>query len=348
MSIKDLTITDQNVQSTYVQSQPDRLTGTAQQNKAVFDAFPQLIRQRFNALLEAMAGAGAAGEIPVGPIEGVTAENVQQALEAIQKNLTAYINKIKSTTGAAEVGVSAISGMTAQNVQKALEELRKAIEDSVSGIIPGGSITEDMLSDGVKTILSNKVDKILPLQTGTDLNTVLASGNYRLAGDSEDFTNTPPGINVGWCLMNVVGDTDTVAQTLYILGGDRWGRMLQSGLFWSKWTQIDTGTTLQKYPLPLEQYVKEEYAKFWKMPSGMVFGTFDVKLKSGIPSSYPTIARFPLGFRPSDSAYASAVLSSGEAVGIAIKNDGAMILSDVDIISLPEKHLKGIFFFIAE
>ena len=147
MSIKDLTITDQNVKSTYVQSQPDRLTGTAQQNKAVFDALPQLIIQRFNLLLEALAGTGAAGEIPVGPIEGVTAENVQQALEAIQKNLTAYINKIKAATGAAEVGVSTISGMTAQNVQKALEELRTDIDNIVSGIIPGGSITSDMLAD---------------------------------------------------------------------------------------------------------------------------------------------------------------------------------------------------------
>ena len=191
MSIKDLKITDQNVQNTYVQSQPDRLTGTAQQNKAVFDAFPQLIRQRFNALLEALTGTSAAGEIPVGPIEGVTAETVQQALEAIQQNLTAYINKIKAATGAAEVGVSpiggieadnvqealqalrkiqsainqnvqtimsekgaaavgvsTISGMQAQNVQQALAELRKAIDNIVSGIIPGGSITADMIVDG--------------------------------------------------------------------------------------------------------------------------------------------------------------------------------------------------------
>ncbi|MGO5027503.1 hypothetical protein [Candidatus Agathobaculum pullicola] len=188
MSIKDLTITDQTVQGIYVQSQPDRLTGTAQQNKAVFDAYPALIKQRFNQLLELLTAEGGAGEIPVGPIEGVTAQNVQQALAAIQKNLTAYINKLKATTGAAEVGVStisgisagnvqnaleglraiqialdsniqklmsangaaavgvsAISGMQAQNVQKALEELRKAIDDSVSGIIPGGSIKPDMI-----------------------------------------------------------------------------------------------------------------------------------------------------------------------------------------------------------
>lgn len=148
MSIKDLKITDQNVQNTYVQSQPDRLTGTAQQNKAVFDAFPQLIRQRFNELLELLTAESGAGEIPVGPIEGVTAETVQQALEAIQQNLTAYINKIKAATGAAEVGVSTISGIQAKNVQKALEELRTAIDNIVSGIIPGGSITADMIVDG--------------------------------------------------------------------------------------------------------------------------------------------------------------------------------------------------------
>lgn len=146
VSIKDLTITDQNVQGVLVVNQPDRLTGTAEENKKVFDAFPQLIRKRFNELLELLTAESGAGEIPVGPIEGVTAETVQQALEAIQQNLTAYINKIKAATGAAEVGVSQISGMQAQNVQKALEELRKAIEDSVSGIIPGGTITPDMLA----------------------------------------------------------------------------------------------------------------------------------------------------------------------------------------------------------
>ena len=106
MSIKDLTITDQTVQGIYVQSQPDRLTGTAQQNKAVFDAYPALLKQRFNQLLELLTAETGAGEIPVGPINGVTAQNVQQALEAIQQNLTAYFNKLKAATGAVEVGVS--------------------------------------------------------------------------------------------------------------------------------------------------------------------------------------------------------------------------------------------------
>ena len=188
MSLLDYKITDQSVQGVYVQSQPDRLTGTPQQNKAAFDAYPALIRKQFNLLVDVLGGTTAAGEIPIQSINGVQAQNVQQALAAIQQNLTAYINKLKATTGAAEVGVSTISGisagnvqkaleglrtiqitldsnikklmsangaaivgvnkisgMQAQNVQKALEELRKAIDDSVSGIIPGGSITADMI-----------------------------------------------------------------------------------------------------------------------------------------------------------------------------------------------------------
>lgn len=190
MSLLDYKITDQSVQGVYVQSQPDRLTGTPQQNKEAFDAYPALIRKQFNLLVDALGGTTAAGEIPIQSINGVQAQNVQQALAAIQQNLTAYINKLKATTGAAEVGVSTISGisagnvqkaleglrtiqitldsnikklmsangaatvgvnkisgMQAQNVQKALEELRKAIDDSVSGIIPGGSITADMIVD---------------------------------------------------------------------------------------------------------------------------------------------------------------------------------------------------------
>ena len=256
MSIKDLTITDQNVQSVYVQSQPDRLTGTAQQNKAVFDALPQLIIQRFNLLLEALAGTGAAGEIPIGPIEGVTAENVQQALEAIQKNLTAYINKIKSAVGASEVGVSpiggleadnvqaalqalrtiqsainqnvqtimsekgaekvgvtAISGMTAQNVQQALAELRKAIDNIVSGIIPGGSITPDMIAGPIP-----------PEKGGTGEKTTQAALAALGAGVRPNLLDNAyfVGGGAGWGVfpVNQRGVTGTISTPGYFI--DRW------------------------------------------------------------------------------------------------------------------------------
>lgn len=194
MSLKDYKITDDAVQNVYVQSKPDILNGTTQENKAVFDAYPALIKDRFNAVLEILGGDNAASEILIQEIEGMTAGNAQQALAELKGLLDAYIEKIKSIKGAAEVGVStivgleasnvqaalqalqtiqstinqnvqtimgekgaekvgvsAISGMTAQNVQQALAELRTAIDNIVSGIIPGGSIKPDMIAGPIPT-----------------------------------------------------------------------------------------------------------------------------------------------------------------------------------------------------
>lgn len=48
-------ITDTEVSAVNVSSQPDRLTGTAAQNKSVFDAYANLIRQKVNAALDAIS-----------------------------------------------------------------------------------------------------------------------------------------------------------------------------------------------------------------------------------------------------------------------------------------------------
>lgn len=284
MSIKDLTITDQNVQSTYVQSQPDRLTGTAQQNKAVFDALPQLIIQRFNLLLEALAGTGAAGEIPVGPIEGVTAENVQQALSAIQQNLTAYIDKIESAVGASEVGVSPISGleasnvqaalqalrtiqsmidqnikkimseqgaatvgfspvggMTAQNVQQALAELRTAINNIVAGIIPGGSITPDMIAGPIP-----------PEKGGTGATTTQAALFALGAGVRNNELDNAyfVGGGTGWGVfpVNQRGVSGTISTPGYFI--DRW-KLISGTVQITAAGLVLNGTIAQVLPAPI-------------------------------------------------------------------------------------------------
>ena len=188
MSFNDCKISESQIQTTGVQSQPDTLTGSAADNKKVFDALPTLVIQKLNSLIDQMQQQAAAGQIGVTPFAGMTAQTlqaaleqiqadiggnyggadgadkvgytpsegveedtVQAAIEAVQANLTAYIAKIKAATGAAEVGNAPIAGMTATNVQQALEELRKNIDNIVSGIIPGGSITSEMLQDGAVT-----------------------------------------------------------------------------------------------------------------------------------------------------------------------------------------------------
>ena len=90
----------------------------------------------------------------------------------------------------------------------------------------------------VENSLSQKIDKITILSPPTDLNSVLESGNYRLNGDSSDFTNGPSS-GAGWGLMSVVGySSDTVAQILYQLGNNVWTRVFQGGTTWSAWTKL--------------------------------------------------------------------------------------------------------------
>ena len=163
-----------------MQSQPDALTGSAEENKKVFDLLPLLIIERLNKLIEALQAANSAGQIGateftnvtggtvqeqlqsiqknledyrdavkvngaenVGmtPFDGVTANTVQAALEQLQANLVRYINAVKSAEGAGRVGITPFKGVTSGTVQAALEEIRRQIDDVTAGVIPDYGVT---------------------------------------------------------------------------------------------------------------------------------------------------------------------------------------------------------------
>ena len=84
MSIQEQKITDAAVAANGVQSQPDKLTGTAAQNKKVFDNLvTAVVKARFNALIDELTGAGAAGQLGITTIPGYSAATVQAMLEQI-------------------------------------------------------------------------------------------------------------------------------------------------------------------------------------------------------------------------------------------------------------------------
>lgn len=88
MSIQEQKITDTAIAASGVQSQPDKLTGTAAQNKAVFDRLvTAVVKERFNALLDELTGGGCAAQLGVETIPGLSAETVQAALEQIMTNM---------------------------------------------------------------------------------------------------------------------------------------------------------------------------------------------------------------------------------------------------------------------
>ena len=180
MTFDESKISAEKAAETGVQSQPDALTGSAEENKKVFDLLPLLIIERLNKLIESLQAANSAGQIGadaftnvtggtvqeqlqsiqknledyrrevkangagrvgITPFKGVTANTVQAALEQLQANLVQYINTVKSEEGAGRVGITPFKGVTANTVQLALEEIRRQIDDVTAGIIPDYGVT---------------------------------------------------------------------------------------------------------------------------------------------------------------------------------------------------------------
>lgn len=146
MTFDESKISAEKAAETGVQSQPDALTGSAEENKKVFDLLPLLIIERLNKLIESLQAANSAGQIGaenVGmtPFDGVNANTVQAALEQLQANLVRYINAVKSAEGAGRVGITPFKGVTSGTVQAALEEIRRQIDDVTAGVIPDYGVT---------------------------------------------------------------------------------------------------------------------------------------------------------------------------------------------------------------
>ena len=137
------------------------------------------------------SNSGTAGRIGSMAFTGVQATNVQDALEEIQQNLDAAVSSIQQDVPQAEeVPVTPFPGVTSDNVQDALEELNEKVEDIQSGVIPPGSITSDMIQDGAIT-----PDKLASGAGGGSVLTItFANGfqgaSYTLTGGGQTFTGT--------------------------------------------------------------------------------------------------------------------------------------------------------------
>ena len=113
MRIQEQKITEAAIAANGVQSRPDKLTGTAAQNKKVFDNLvTAVMREKFNALLDELTG----------------------------------------TTAAAQLGITTIPGFSAGNVQTALEQIVKAMQDVTQGSVTDGSITLAKLAAEVTAV----------------------------------------------------------------------------------------------------------------------------------------------------------------------------------------------------
>lgn len=408
MSFNDCKISESQIQTTGVQSQPDTLTGSAADNKMVFDALPTLAIQKLNSLIDQMQQQAAAGQIGVTPFDGMTAQTLQEALEqiqadiggnyggedgagkvgytpsegveedtvqaaieAVQANLTAYIAKIKAATGAAEVGNAPIAGMTATNVQHALEELRKNIDNIVSGIIPGGSITSEMIQDGAVTadkLGSDVTGDTIPT-SASDPTTISSQLSNRLlkSGDTMmgDLLLGAPTMGTHGAIGAFVNDISAVTFIDAFDASRDNGSRIQlvtnradvNSCFIQLLKRVDgefillgefpLATPPQEFNLPLAEGVSAVSSAYWKDQFGVVTGHFNVLASSSQTGSSTVIATLPEGFRPSRQANATAVVSSGESLGLLVLVTGEIQLQDAASVTLEGKYVKGLFSFVS-
>ena len=175
MSIQEQKITEEAIAESGVQSQPDKLTGTAAQNKKVFDNLvTAVVRNRFNALLDELTGAAAAGQLGIATIPGFSADNIQTALEQIVQAMQ-DVTQGSVTDGsitlaklAAEVTAVALGGAAAVHTHGAGDIASGTLDASRIPVLDGtklgaGSVGTEQL--GAAAVTSAKLAALAVLST---------------------------------------------------------------------------------------------------------------------------------------------------------------------------------------
>lgn len=144
MSIQEQKITEAAIAANGVQSRPDKLTGTAAQNKKVFDNLvTAVVREKFNALLDELTGAAAAAQLGITTIPGFSAGNVQTALEQIVKAMqdvtqgSVADGSITLAKLAAEVTAVALGGAAASHTHGAGDIASGTLDSSRIPVLDG-------------------------------------------------------------------------------------------------------------------------------------------------------------------------------------------------------------------
>lgn len=184
MSIQEQKITDAAIAANGVQSRPDKLTGTAAQNKKVFDALvTAVVREKFNALIDELTGTSAAAQLGITTIPGFSAGNVQTALEQIVQAMQ-DVTQGSVTDGsitlaklAAEVTAVALGGAAASHTHGAgdinsgvLDAARFPVLDGTK--LGAGSVGTAQL--GAAVVTSDKLAAFSVLATHIAQNAVTA------------------------------------------------------------------------------------------------------------------------------------------------------------------------------
>lgn len=227
-------ITEEESKEVGIVSQPDTLNGSAEQNKAAFDALPNLIITRLNLLIDALKASVAATELGATPFEGVEGSTVQQQITDVQGNLTA----LKEQAGAANIGVMPFEGVQATTVQGALQALQGnllafiALLQSQQGAAKVGATPfEGVVGDTVQQQITNVQGNLLALKEDQDNLQTFISLLQSQAGAAKVGT-TPfdgmPATDVQGALQVLQQHIDDIQAGIIPIGSITWDMLTQS------------------------------------------------------------------------------------------------------------------------
>ena len=180
MALSNYKITQEETAANGVVSAPDVLTGTAQENKAVFDKLiNQTVMVKHNGLIDELSTSGA-GDTGITDIPGLVAETVQEALEEINANVGEIIDPNNPET-AGKIGITQFEGVAASTVQGALETIQgnlnteTAILDNKIDALSASDIANDPIAglsaenvqDALEEIKSDADAIVTPSNSGT-------------------------------------------------------------------------------------------------------------------------------------------------------------------------------------
>ncbi len=114
-------ITDSDITSNGVQSQENKLTGSAQENKKVFDKLIEdVVAVKFNALIDELVAITAAAQIGA-DVDGLSSTNVNAALAEV-KNIAQQAQQAQITDGSIITSKLADGAVTAAKLGTILPE----------------------------------------------------------------------------------------------------------------------------------------------------------------------------------------------------------------------------------
>ena len=188
-------ITNKEIEEKQVASLPDRMTGTAAENKAAFDALVKALIAKYNELIDTLQGQGGAAAIGSEPFAGVDdAATVRDQLMKLQANIAdavagsipdASITEAKLADNAVSAAKIADGAVTAAKIgdgeivnaklrDLTIETSKLANEAVTDAKLAANAVTGDKIADGtitVEKLAESAIEAVVAgkakIQTGT-------------------------------------------------------------------------------------------------------------------------------------------------------------------------------------